>query len=164
MTAADRGSGPRALISLHFPAQDASVRDALLRIDATLRAEGVDADLRDRTQIALAEACNNIVEHAYPYERCDDPAITVDIASDRGGIQITLRDKGGPMPDGRLPGPDLPLLDLDDPLLLPEGGFGWPILRSMTRALSISRRSGQNILRFRLPAAEHPGSKGQNAL
>ena len=56
------------------------------------------------------------------------------------------------------------VLDLDDPLSLPEGGFGWPILRSMTRALSISRRNGQNILRFRLPAAEFPGAQGQNAL
>lgn len=164
MSTADGGVGPRALISLHFPAHDAAVRGALLRVDATLREEGIGDDLRDRTQIALAEACNNIVEHAYPYERCEDPAITLDIASDRGGIQITLRDKGGPMPDGRLPAPDFPPLDLDDPLLLPEGGFGWPILRSMTRALSISRRNGQNILRFRLPAIEMLGSQGQNAL
>lgn len=164
MSIGQNAKGPRVLISLHFPAQNTAVRSALLQVDATLRTEGIDADLRNRTQIALAEACNNIVEHAYPDQRCDDPAITLDIASDRGGIQITLRDKGGPMPEGRLPGPDLPALDADDPLFLPEGGFGWPILRSMTRAISISRRNGQNILRFRLPTAEFPASKGQNAL
>ena len=37
MNADERGMGPRALISLHFPAQDTAVRDALLRVDATLR-------------------------------------------------------------------------------------------------------------------------------
>ena len=164
MTDSQWDEGPRALISVYFPAQDAAVRAALLKVDSALREEGVDRDLRDRTQIALAEACNNIVEHAYPFGETDDPMITLDIAGDRGGLQITLRDRGGPMPDGQLPGPDLPPIDLEDPLTLPEGGFGWPLLRSMTRALSLSRRKGQNILRFRLPAVELQGPKGQNAL
>jgi serine/threonine-protein kinase RsbW len=159
MIATARGAvGPRALISLHFAAQDVAVRAALLKIDAHLRSLGIDDDLRDRTQIALAEACNNIAEHAYAQDLSDDPSITLDIACDRGGIQVTLRDKGGPMPEGQLPGPDLPPLDLDDPNLLPEGGFGWPILRSMARALSLSRCNGQNILRFRLPATDNPAN------
>lgn len=156
--------GPRSLISLYFPAQDTAVRAALLKVDAALQEEGIARDLRDRSQIALAEACNNIVEHAYPFAATDDPMITLDIAGDRGGLQITLRDRGGPMPDGQLPGNDLPLIDLEDPLSLPEGGFGWPLLRSMTRALSLSRRNGQNILRFRLPAVEYQVQARQNAL
>lgn len=140
------------------------MRTALLRIDAGLQDKGIDRDLRHRAQIALAEACNNIVEHAYPFGPSGDALIVLDIARDRGGLQIALRDRGGAMPGGQMPGDDLPPLDLDDPLALPEGGFGWPILRRMTRAISLSRHNGQNILRFRLPAVEVSGRIGQNAL
>ncbi|MBF9045859.1 hypothetical protein LSUCC0031_01900 [Rhodobacterales bacterium LSUCC0031] len=156
--------GPRLLISLHFPAGPDGVRHALLTVDATLHAEGISDDLRDRTQIALAEACNNIVEHAYCDRQGDNPSITLDVASDRGGIQITLRDKGGPMPNGQLPGAVFPQIADDDPLLWPEGGFGWPILRSMARALSMSRCHGQNILRFRLPGVDDPLQSRQKAM
>lgn len=155
----------RQIISLRFPAVDAAVRGALLQVDDALAAARVDGDLRHRTQIALAEACNNIVEHAYTREEAhSDQAITLDISADLGGLQIALRDRGGPMPDGRLPGPDLPPIDPGDPLNLPEGGFGWPLLRGMTRSLSLSRRNGQNILRFRLPLTEKGGPPGRNAM
>lgn len=164
MTDGHRDTGLRNLITVHFPAQDKAVRNALLKVDAALLAAGLVRDMRDRTQIALAEACNNIVKHAYPFDSVDVPMITLDIAGDRGGVQITLRDRGGPMPDGRLPGPDLPPIDLDDLLALPEGGFGWPLLRRMTCALSLSRHNGHNILRFRLPAVEARQPTGKNAL
>jgi serine/threonine-protein kinase RsbW len=164
MTEDHHAAGPRALISLCFPAQDHAVRHALLRIDTALQTKGVDRDLRHRAQIALAEACNNIVEHAYPFDTTGDALIVIDVAGDRGGLQIALRDRGGAMPGGQMPGDDLPSLDLNDPLALPEGGFGWPILRRMTRAISLSRDNGQNILRFRLPAIEVSGHTGQNAL
>ena len=155
----------RRLINLRFPATGAAVREALLRIDAGLAAAGADADLRTRTQIALAEACNNIVEHAYapPFD-IPDPTITIDISGDPGGLQIALRDRGRAMPEGPLPGRELPPLDPTDVAALPEGGFGWALLREMTRALSISRRNDQNILRFRLLLADKPGPLGRNAM
>ena len=165
MTAPRIGDRPRQIIGLRFPADEGEVRRALLSVDAALAATGVDRDLRDRTQIALAEACNNIVEHAYGAEAAmSDPAITLDVAADRGGLQVSLRDRGGPMPGGRAPVPDLPEIDPADPLGLPEGGFGWPLLRGMARSLSVSRRNGQNILRFRLPMAEIPANRGQKAM
>ncbi|MBF9061071.1 ATP-binding protein [Rhodobacterales bacterium HKCCSP123] len=165
MSAPGIGDRPRRVISLGFPAEQGEVRRALISVDAALAAAGVGRDLRDRTQIALAEACNNIVEHAYATgPAASDPAITLDVAADRGGLQITLRDRGGPMPGGRVPVPDLPEIDPDDMLGLPEGGFGWPLLRGMARSLSVSRRNGQNILRFRLPMADTPANRGQKAL
>lgn len=164
MTDDHRDQGLHSLITVHFPAQDRAVRNALLKVDDALLAAGVTRDMCDRTQIALAEACNNIVKHAYPFDSVEAPMITLDIAGAPGGLQITLRDRGGPMPDGQLPGPDLPPIDLDDLLALPEGGFGWPLLRRMTCALSLSRHNGHNILRFRLPAVEARQPTGQNAL
>jgi len=156
---AERPEGVRRrLISLRFQANEPAVREALLQVDAKLGAAGAAADLRTRTQIALAEACNNIVEHAYvPPHDVADPVITLDVSGDPGGLQITLRDKGRAMPEGPLPGRELPPVDPDDLAGLPEGGFGWALLREMTRALSISRRNGQNILRFRLTHGDKPG-------
>lgn len=163
LPAGQAGGLHRRLVNLRFQASERAVREALLRVDATLGAAGAAADLRTRTQIALAEACNNIVEHAYaPPHDVPDPIITLDISGDQGGLQITLRDKGRAMPDGPLPGRELPPVNPDDLAGLPEGGFGWALLREMTRALSISRRNGQNILRFRLPHGDKPGPFGRN--
>jgi serine/threonine-protein kinase RsbW len=159
------GRGRARVISLFFPATGAAVRDALIAVDAALTAARIDENLRDRAQIALAEACNNIVEHAYAAgDSGREPMITLDVAADRGGLQVILRDRGGPMPDGRLPGADLPDIDADDPLALPEGGWGWPLLRRTARSLSLSRRNDQNILRFRLPLVETPRETGRNAM
>ncbi len=151
--------GPRPWgLTLRFAATPVAVRAALSAVDAGLADAGAPDDLRARAQIALAEACNNIVEHAYPRHPPPTEAhIRLDIAADLGGLQITLRDRGRAMPDGPLPGRELPPLDPGDIAGLPEGGFGWAILRDMTRAISLSRRNGQNILRFRLPHADKPG-------
>jgi serine/threonine-protein kinase RsbW len=149
-------------LSLRFAATPTAVRAALLAVDAGLADAGAADDLRMRAQIALAEACNNIVEHAYPATAAvADASIQLDIAGDAGGLQITLRDRGRAMPDGPLPGREVPPLDPGDIAGLPEGGFGWALLRDMARAISLSRRNGQNTLRFRLPNADKPGPLGR---
>lgn len=143
------------------------MRAALVAVDARLQDRGIDRDLRDRTQIALAEACNNIVEHAYGLEppgKSADATIMLEIAHDADGLRITLRDRGLPMPEGQLPGVEWPTLDPGDPLTLPEGGFGWPLLRDMAEALCLSRRNGQNILRFQLPRVPTPRQTTPTAL
>jgi serine/threonine-protein kinase RsbW len=155
----------RRLVNLRFAATLCDVRHALLTVDAQLAEAGAPTDLRARAQIALAEACNNIVEHAYqPLPPGTEAVITLDIAGDSAGLQITIRDKGRAMPDGPLPGRDLPHVDPDDPANLPEGGFGWALLRETTRSLSISRQNGQNILRFRLLHADTPGHLGRSTI
>lgn len=145
-------------LSMRFAATPTAVRTALLAVDGGLANAGAADDLRARAQIALAEACNNIVEHAYKSDvAIADPFIQLDIAGDAGGLQVTLRDRGRPMPDGPLPGRELPPLDPCELTDLPEGGFGWALLRDMARAISMSRRNGHNILRFRLPLSDRPG-------
>ena len=143
------------ILHLRLKAEEGAVRTALIAVDGALAEAGVTDDMRHCAQIALAEACNNIVRHAYgPDGAVPDPDIELDLALDAGGLQVTLRDRGGPMPTGGLPGPDLPPIDPGDPLTLPEGGFGWPILRGIARALSHSRHNGRNVLRFRLALSE----------
>ena len=165
MTDAATAGLRRRLVNLRFAATLCDVRAALLTVDAQLAAAGASGDLRARAQIALAEACNNIVEHAYtPPPPGVEAVIAIDIAGDPAGLQITIRDKGRAMPEGPLPGRTLPEFDPDDPANLPEGGFGWALLRGMTRSLSVSRQNGQNILRFRLLHAEMPGFRDLGAI
>lgn len=67
------------------------------------------------------------------------------------GIGCLLVDQGAPMPGGTLPEGSqagrtgLALADL------PEGGFGWHLIRSLTRDLAYTRVAGTNRLSFLLP-------------
>ncbi|MFN6979493.1 MAG: ATP-binding protein, partial [Gemmobacter sp.] len=65
------------------------------------------------------------------------------------GMRCAITDRGAPMPglalpEGRLPppGPEVP-----------EGGFGWHLIRSLARDLEYERQDGFNRLRFNLPTA-----------
>lgn len=100
-------------------------------------------DLSDSLRLCLAEALNNVVEHAYrgaPDQRIE---IVLHLAADRFDAVIT--DSGAPMPGGALP---VTVVDLDpaDPDRLPEGGFGWMLIRSEVDRLGYRRMGARNIL------------------
>ncbi len=107
----------------------------------------VTADMRGCAEIVMAEALNNIVEHAYSAA----PGvieISIDLGAD--GLECTIADRGAPMPGHSLPqGNPHVLGEVQD---LPEGGFGWFLIRSLAQDLQYSRFRDQNFLRFRLPA------------
>jgi len=71
------------------------------------------------------------------------------------GIGCELRDNGRPMPRGRLPRtamPGLPPQPGPETLeSLPEGGFGWFLIRTLARDLCYSREMGTNRLVLRIP-------------
>ena len=122
---------------------EASVRSALSRLRGELGESGVDADLCSTVEIALAEALNNIVEHAYA---CDGPG-PVDIVAhiNADGIKFVLRDRGRSLPGLEVPKGVLPDADvaIED---LPEGGFGWYLLHTLTESLNYSRIDDENQL------------------
>lgn len=104
-------------------------------------------DLRGTAEIVMAEALNNIVEHAYA-GRAGVIEVCVMLGTD--GLNCTISDFGAPMPGNTLPqGAPRPLGHLPD---LPEGGFGWFLIRALAQDLQYSRFRDQNFLRFRLPA------------
>ena len=76
-------------------------------------------DSRGTVEIVLAEALNNVVEHAY----ADYPGrIEIGITPGEGFVFVQLVDAGLPMPEGELPGGRLgKTTEIQD---LPEGGFG----------------------------------------
>lgn len=124
------------------------VRAVLLQIDGLLCAEGVGRDDRGTCETVLAEVLNNIVEHAYA--SATHGHIGVTLSRDNCGLAVEVTDDGAPMPGGRLPDPrpaplNVPRADL------PEGGFGWSVIRSLTTGLDYRRENGTNRLRFRVP-------------
>lgn len=120
-----------------------SVREALIRIAASGPMAALDQDHRAAAEIVLAEALNNIVEHAYFTGPGD---ISIRLAGTSGGISCQIADHGREMPGRQLPRGTLP------PDNLAEGGFGWYLIRSLTQGLDYRRRDGRNLLHFVLPA------------
>ena len=99
---------------------------------------------RSTAEIVLAEVFNNIVEHAYAGL---DGSIRVWLSLDDRGLTCRIEDEGRPMPGGQAPAGCLP-----DPEDLPEGGFGWHLIRSLSTGLSYQRVGSVNRLCFSLPA------------
>lgn len=143
-------AGKATVIRFTFPAEPGMVRGALKTARQFLLAQDIPHDQRERAELALAEALNNIAEHAYlglPPGMAD---LQIDL--DGGAIGITVRDRGVPPPPGLLRKRSMPSADgpRND---LPEGGFGWPLLARLTTDLRQVRRAGENCLSFTIPQA-----------
>lgn len=128
-------------------AEPVSVRTALLSIVAAPPVCDLEPGQRHTVELVLAEVLNNVAEHAYPTVP-GHVAVTVVLLS--GALRCEVVDEGGPMPngtlpEGRLPDSDLPAADL------PEGGFGWHLIRTLTRDITYRRQRGTNRLGFTIP-------------
>lgn len=104
-------------------------------------------DRRGSAELVLAEVLNNVAEHAYP--QATGP-VSVSIGRTDKGLRFVIVDQGLPMPDGVLPTGELPASFVGPLAALPEGGFGWHLIRSLTTDLSYSRANGCNHLQFML--------------
>ncbi len=141
----DLPAGPEGPLTLAFPGDARSVRRALRHvITAAPLCTLSDAD-RGTTELVLAEVLNNIVEHAYA--GCSGRiALSLDLGA--SGLAVRITDNGLAMPGGAVPAG---LLPTDPAATLPEGGFGWFLIRSLTRDLAYDRKNGRNHLSFTLP-------------
>lgn len=148
--APDLDSGA-AVTHLAFPASPTAVRDNLARMMAAMPLAGLSDSGRGIAEIVLAEVLNNIAEHAYAGQA---GPVTVTLCDTAQGIGCLVVDHGAPMPGGTPPDGTLPP---QTPADLPEGGFGWHLIRSLTRDLDYARVAGANRLSFLLPRdAEMP--------
>ena len=140
--------GGMPVFRLALDGDGAAVRRALDMAKDWLALRRVSDDVRDRVMIVLAEALNNVVEHA--------------LATDPGGrIDLTLRDAGRDVTmdivdDGRaMPGLEPPRHAprcVDQPRdTLPEGGFGWNLIHDIARDVRYRRAGRLNLLHLRIP-------------
>ena len=138
------GSGDQ--LRLVIPAKAAAVRQALQAACDTRLLRTMTATARGTAQIVIAEALNNIVEHAYASGAGE---IELSLRRSGGKLSVRITDRGQPMPGNTLPAGALPAPDPANP---PEGGFGWFLIRSLTQDLRYCRSGGCNHLFFRLDA------------
>lgn len=130
---------------LTIPGDPLAVRAGLRLLFDTLLLRSLAEDDKGAAEIVLAEALNNIVEHAYSSMRGE---IDITLQVRQNELVCTIVDTGRPMPNGTLPeGGFAPLGAVED---LPEGGFGLNVIRSLSKDLQYCREDGRNRLSFRL--------------
>ncbi len=137
------------LAHLRLPGDLEGVRDGLVRLMAHPLWADVPIEARPAAELVLAEALNNVAEHAYALRPGE-----IELSLERvvGAVAVRIADRGASMPLGILPAGIAP-----DPAALPEGGFGWHLIRSLTTDLCYRRHEGWNLLTFRLPDPETVG-------
>jgi anti-sigma regulatory factor (Ser/Thr protein kinase) len=109
-------------------------------VDQNGRAAGLDEVAICRCQLAVDEACTNIIEHGYSGEDRGDIEITCEGGD--GELVITLSDHAPPFDPGAVPPPVL-ATGIDD---APVGGLGLFFMKQVMDAVEFRRDDGCNRL------------------
>lgn len=141
------GRAEAQIFHLSFPADALSVRGALRAALARFLRQ-MTPDEAGTLELILAEVLNNIVEHSYADS--GHGTITLSMVRDRRGLSCSVSDDGVPLPVDCLTRADDDT-DRPHPESLPEGGFGWFLIRDLAEDLGYRRENGRNLLAFRLP-------------
>lgn len=127
-------------VSADLRASHEAVRDVLIALRPRL-GPGSGA-----VEIVLAEALNNVVEHAYAGK---GGRIALRLTVTPREVRARIGDSGRPMPGLALPPGLCPHRLLHgDVLDLPEGGFGWLLIRELASVISYRQQDGRNLLRL----------------
>ncbi len=139
--------GDSEILQLRVKSDSARVGDvtgAILQSVGHLRPS---EDLLAAVEIVLSEVINNIIEHAYLDK--PDGIIDISVVENKNGVGFHFYDQGLGMPGDVLPTGKLPNSNCAIPEL-PEGGFGWFLIYSLTDNLQYVRENGRNHLSFQL--------------
>lgn len=123
------------------------VRDTLTSLRSDLDARQFFTCPSDMWELVLAEVLNNIVEHAYGDRPDGEILFSVDI--DQRTLKACFIDKGASMPEGVLPIGTPASVDVEKQLL-PEGGFGWFLIQSLSDHLIYERCGHENHLKLEM--------------
>lgn len=135
-------------IRFAFVSGESEVRHALQHLRRDLTPMGIGEEDAGTVELVLGEVLNNVVEHAYGGG--SRGRIRLACRMSVRGLDVSVCDAGRPLPGLSLPPGQPP--DLDCPREdLPEGGFGWFLVRHLTTGLRYARRCDCNLLRFSVP-------------
>jgi anti-sigma regulatory factor (Ser/Thr protein kinase) len=130
-----------SLRQIRVPGRLDQIEILCVAVDDCAREAGFDDRTRYACQLAVGEACENIVKHGYgPMRRGE---ILLVARASPGEILLELRDSAPPFNPSSLP-PDQPWTE-DNP---PVGGLGLQIMHRVMDEVSYRRRLGQNRLRM----------------
>lgn len=131
---------PRLDLNIYSDLRQAS--EAVARVGKWLEQENVESECIGDVMLVLAEALNNVIEHAYGSERKGDIQIKATMRAETLSTQIV--DQGKPF-DGPPEKVDLntETYDLSE---LPDGGYGWFLIKSLTEDIHFSHEAGKNKL------------------
>jgi serine/threonine-protein kinase RsbW len=129
------------------------VTDLVLGASVWLAQRNVEDASVSEAALVLAEALNNVVEHAYGFS--EDGRISVFLACKGRDLRIVIKDCGrdfaGVLPDVQMTDQDCALEDL------PEGGFGWFLIKTLAKDVQFSRDGHLNRLALSLRVAPAAG-------
>jgi anti-sigma regulatory factor (Ser/Thr protein kinase) len=138
---------------LHVPGQF----DRLEQISKFVEQSGLEAGLDEtavcRCQLAVDEACTNIIEHAYEGEGHGSIDICCEPEPEVGELTITIEDHGKPFDPNSVPEPQLNT-NLED---MQVGGLGLYFMRQVMDAVEFSYANGSNklvLVKRRQPQAQ----------
>jgi serine/threonine-protein kinase RsbW len=150
----ERRPGLQLPLRMQFPATPEDVREVLRAVEQSLQDAGLDPALQGNAQIVLGEVLNNVVEHAFAGLPAGAPdAVALEIFRDAAGLAVAVQDRGHEMPDLTLPEGAAQALPAET-AELPEGGFGWFLIRQLSRDLDYRREAGRNVLRLVIEGAQ----------
>lgn len=146
-----------------FRADPLAVRAALIELRTRLD-KNANPEMIGKLELALAEILNNICEHGgvnpQTAQQEQSPLIHLCVMRHVGGLACAVTDNGMPLPLACLTQDQMDDYldsyldeDSDDPMVsnLPEGGFGWFLIRDLTSSLSYFREGRRNLLAFTVP-------------
>lgn len=136
----------RACFSHVFAAEPLAVRDALRRAVARFARQLSEEDA-GTLELVLAEALNNIAEHAYA--GCAPGPVTLTLRRCGNALDGVIEDEGRALPGGSLPAGRMQPV-ADRPADLAEGGWGWALIRALAQDIRYRRDAGGNRLTFRI--------------
>lgn len=135
-------------LTLEFPSGEMSVRHALAELRKGLMKLDLSADDLGSVEVVLGEVLNNVVEHAYGHDR--DGLVSMSCWPSGHVLRFCVQDEGVAFPQEQLPTGELP--SCEGPLeALPEGGFGWYLVRNLACDLDYRRKGARNVLAFSIP-------------
>ena len=135
-------------VQLALQSTPLAVRRALSGLFQDDRLGGLPEDQRSTAELLLAEVLNNVVEHAYANGAGE---IEVSVTLRGGSLIFQVLDRGEELPGHALPPGQL--AEYGQHSDLPEGGFGWHMIRALAKDVDYRRQDGCNQLSFRLDPA-----------
>lgn len=144
-------TGPLPRFKLSLRSGENATRSALAQVMNAISPLSLDAEESMTVELIMAEALNNIVEHAYPDNNPEGP-IHIDCTHLADGLHFTIVDQGFPMPNGETPIGICPAHDVEVEDL-PEGGFGWFLIKDLAKDVQYKRIEDKNQLRLRIAVA-----------